>query len=309
MNDPIGTFEAIRAQTTSALRALTPSGSEEDVTMTRHAHAYSTRFLNAFDALLAEESPELSARCAEGRPAPPDGEELLARAIGLLERADDPSSREIADAMLEDVWRRERLDAPPGAPPPLTSDELERLRGAILGDELDPSEILSGALQFIARSVHGHPEATEHLEDAWTEDRTRFEPFEGVEDGELVRAIAMNFPTWHDAIDSLVFPLTPRRLVEVVCSLDRLAVVDQEEHARTHALAWHRLTRLLLEHYDEEDSGREVWLGKLLIHLSAMRTKLPDLVVLVVTLEVARAGVEGAATYATFLLHGLYASA
>ena len=118
----------------------------------------------------------------------------------------------------------------------------------------------------------------------------------------------MNFPTWHDPIDALIFPLTTERLVDVMCSLDRLAVADQQEYARTHALAWHRLTRLLLEHYSEWDVERVTWLGVLVLYLTTRRAKLPELAVLVVTLELARAGVEDGVIYAPSLLGVLDAS-
>ena len=277
-DDTLAAFEAIRVQTTAALRALTPSGSEDDVATTRHARAHTTRFLTAFDALLAEESPELSARCVEIRPAPRDEEDLLARAVGLLERADDPSAREDADAMFEDVWARERLDAPPGAPPPLTPDEIDPLRAFSADGEIDPFEFLSDTLDLIARGARGRPEEADRFEDYWKAFRPQLEQSPGAMSEDLRRAVAVNFPTWHDPIDAHIFPLTTERLVEVVCSLDRL---------------------------DEWHPKRGHWIEVLLLFLTVRHEKLPELVFLVVTLELARAGVRDAVMYAPFLLGGL----
>jgi hypothetical protein len=300
-------FEPIRRGAVAALRALSDQGQVEDVEATRGNLEFSLHFLRLFDTLLAEEAPELDARCRELRraaPAEEDSPELLGvharRALQALEDDEYDALPERLghvmshvefgaelDAFAEHVQRHARLDERPGAPPDMTPEE--RVAAMRLPREDEVANIAVGLILF-AKVFRERNEHHAHASSMWEDNiLPKLEHLSEEHPGEVERAVAMNFPIWHDATDAFVFPLTNDLFNQAAMSCAGVDVADEAEFPRTQALTWRRLTRMVLEYY-EGDPERAYWIDMIVRAVLRQGASLSGLAVAVVAIELFGAG-------------------
>jgi hypothetical protein len=299
-------FEPIRRGAVAALRALSDQGQVEDVEATRGNLEFSLHFLRLFDTLLAEEAPELDARCRELRraaPAEEDSSELLGvharRALQALEDDEYDALPERLghvmshvdcaaelDAFAEHVQRRARLDERPGAPPDLTPEQRAVLKRLPREDEVAAFAV---GFALFARTYRTLDERHEHVSVVWGDMIPELERLSEEHPGEVERAVAMSFPVWHDATDAFVFPLTNDLFNQAAMSCAGVDVADEAELPRTQALTWRRLTRMVLEYY-EGDPERVYWIDMIVRAMLRHGAALSGLAVAVVAIELFGAG-------------------